>query len=92
MSIDVRVRNATTSLVEVYVAECLGKIWKLRVPLDSADGTVKPTDMRNHVYGSPELLLDESAFSASVRIREVVAEASSVGVPVYEKIMFEGLQ
>ncbi len=64
----------------------------MQVPLTSSDGTVLPVEMRNHALGAPELLLDESEFSASVRVREVVQEASSAGVPVYEKVIFEGLQ
>jgi hypothetical protein len=69
-------------VVDLYVSELLGKIWKLRVPYDLA-GKVATDDI-----GSPELLFDESSYPTSITIRNMLAgqrvSSSSEWIPVLQ--------
>ena len=99
VQISVRPSNESESYLDLYVAEYLGKIWRIRVPRDpvNASGTgtgrVLPLQLEQGVgQGGPVLLLDESEFPASVRVRKLALDAMQVGEPVSKKIFFEGLQ
>jgi hypothetical protein len=90
MPVDIAARAVNSSYnstqTTFYVAEYLGKIWKVVVDRDETDKTIKWLEFRQQ---SPSLILDESDFQASIRIREEVEAAKSTGQPIYEKVFFE---
>lgn len=75
------------STFDAYISEFLGRIWKWTLTVDTEGATIGSV---NFSRGSiPTLLLDKSVFPASIRIREVLNEAKSSGVPSYDKLFFE---
>lgn len=100
VQVAVRPTNVTSAQIDMYVAEYLGKIWKVRVPLDPANdtpssgsGTVLPLRVeQGSGTGGPELLFDESDFPASIQVRKIASDATRQGIPVNQKVFFEGLQ
>lgn len=89
VSIAARTSSATATSVDLYIAEYLGKIWKVTVLLDDTSGEVKSTEF---AQTAPEIVLDESRFTSSVRIRAEAEVAKASGVPIYERVFFEALQ
>jgi hypothetical protein len=74
--------NGGTSAV-LYIAEFLGKIWKLKLPF-SSDGTLSKS-----LLIAPEILLDLSKFPSSEKIREYISNARDSGVNSAKLISFE---
>jgi hypothetical protein len=66
-------RNAT--IVHVYVAELLGKVWQLTLTLD------KQTKKAWALLDKPVLLLDKSLFPASAALRQIATAAKELGRP-----------
>ena len=89
VSIAARTSSATATSVDLYIAEYLGKIWKVTVLLDDTSGEVKSTEFSQT---APEIVLDESLFTASVKIRAEAEVAKALGVPIYERVFFDALQ
>eukprot|EP00605_Chrysophyceae_sp_TOSAG23-4_P001537 GSChrysophyteH1.ASY1.ANO1.1685.1 assembled CDS len=95
VQVAVRPTNVSASTVELYIAEYLGKIWRVKVPRDPVGGG-GVVDILKHEqgnpHGEPAQLLDASEFPASIRVRRFVDDATAGGSPVHEKLTFEGLQ
>ncbi len=75
------------STFDVYVSEFLGRIWKWTLSVDAEGKTIGRVNFSREAI--PMLLLDKSVFPASIRIREVLNEAKTSGVPSYDKLFFE---
>jgi hypothetical protein len=96
----VRPSNVTASTVDLYIAEFLGKIWKLKVPRNAAsnspvsgDGTINTLFLEQGLFNDgPVNVFDESQFTASIRVRKFVEDATNAGLSVNQKVTFEGLQ
>jgi FtsP/CotA-like multicopper oxidase with cupredoxin domain len=89
VSVTTRASVASSTSVDLYIAEYLGKIWKVTVALDDSTGEVDLTSFRQ---SSPVNLLDHSVFTASIRIREEAEVAKSAGNPIYQRVFFEAMQ
>jgi hypothetical protein len=100
VQVAVRPVNVTADVVDLYVAEYLGKIWRVRIPRDGASdsagsgsGTIDVLGWeQGEALGGPVGVLDASAFPASTRVRRYVEDATSDGSAVHQKLTFEGLQ
>lgn len=74
--------NGDTAAI-LYIAEFLGKIWKLKLPY-SSDGTLSKS-----LVIAPEILLDLSKFPSSEKIRNYIRSARDSGVNSAKLISFE---
>lgn len=89
VSISTKISGNSATSVELYIAEYLGKIWKITVALDTTSGEVDLTDFAQN---APSIVLDMSTFTSSIRIREEAELAKSAGNPIYERVFFDALQ
>lgn len=69
--------------MELFLSEFLGRIWRILVPLD-ATGRVNWNSM-----DTPQLIVDQSTFSASVILRQTLQEVREAGKPRRDVVFYE---
>merc|ERR1711988_257467 len=89
VSVSTKLRGNIATSVELYIAEYLGKIWKVSVLLDDTSGNI---DFTYFAQNAPTIVLDQSTFTSSIRIRHETEIAKSAGNPIYERVFFDALQ
>ena len=83
VSVSTKLRGNIATSVELYIAEYLGKIWKVSVLLDDTSGNI---DFTYFAQNAPTIVLDQSTFTSSIRIRHETEIAKSAGNPIYERV------
>jgi len=76
--------EASTSTIEVYVSEYLGRVWKIQFVQNSVTGKI---DLKQTV--APSLVIDKSTFPASAGLRKFLNNARDNGEPGYSDLFFE---
>jgi hypothetical protein len=82
-STQIAASGLTNRRVDMYIAEYLGKIWRLRIELDE-DQKAQPTSL-----AAPTLIADFSNYAASNRIRELITASVKAGGSATDAVNFE---